>query len=367
MSDFDDSGFMYKLAAAKSSAITEGLTYDDVLLIPQYSEIESRSNIDLSVTLSKGKKLSMPVVPANMKTVSDLEMAEEIFKLGGMAIVHRFMPIEKQVETAIELQNRGVPFVHSKKMNVMNHVGFSVGVKSEDYSNVKKLVDAGVNIICIDIAHGDSKMCVEMTKHIATKYPHVFLISGNVATYSGTMRLLEAGADMVKVGIGPGSLCTTRIETGNGVPQLTAVMHASWARAEFEYKNNRKAFIMADGGIKNAGDCVKALCYADMVMAGNLFAGSQETPGQVISIDGRLYKEYVGSSTHKGTHIEGVAAIVPLKGHTKDIMQKLNEGIRSGCSYQGSANLNELKEKHQMMRMTSASLRESHPHDVHIK
>lgn len=363
MSNFDDTGMVYKMAAANSAKIPEGLTYDDVLLIPQYSEIESRSSIDLSITLTKGIKVNIPVVPANMKTVTGFEMAKNVADLGGMAIVHRFMSLEEQLEIVnkfVCLSQEGTPYYPK-------HVGYSVGVKKENYTDVDALVSLGAEILCIDIAHGDSKMCVEMTKYISEKYPNVFLISGNVATYGGTMRLLEAGADMVKVGIGPGSLCTTRIETGNGVPQLSAVMFASFARAEWEHKTGKKAFIMADGGIKNAGDCVKALCYADMVMAGNLFAGSEETPGQVISIDGRLYKEYVGSSTHKGSHIEGVAAIVPLKGHTKDIMQKLNEGIRSGCSYQGSANLRELKEKHHMMRMTGASLRESHPHDVHIK
>lgn len=363
MSNFEDPGMIYKMAAANSAKIAEGLTYDDVLLIPQYSEIESRAKIDLGVSLSKGIETTIPIVPANMKTVTAYDMAEQVFKLGGMAIVHRFMSIEDQLDLVTTLQNRNIK---SSRL-VMNHVGLSIGVKAEDYENLPRIIEAGVKILCIDIAHGDSKMCVDMTKHIAQKYPDVFLISGNVATYGGTIRLLEAGADMVKVGIGPGSLCTTRIETGNGVPQLSAVMFASYARAEFEHKTGKKVFIMADGGIKNAGDCVKALCYADMVMAGNLFAGSEETPGQVISIDGRLYKEYVGSSTHKGSHIEGVAAIVPLKGHTKDIMQKLNEGIRSGCSYQGSNNLKELKEKHHMMRMTGASLRESHPHDVHIK
>lgn len=357
MNDFDDSAMVFKLAAANSSKMIEGLTYDDVLLIPQYSEIESRSHVDLSVNLSKGLKARLPIVPANMKTVTGFQMAIDIFEQGGLAILHRFMPFEEQLEFAEKYT----------RSNLMNHLGFSVGVKLEDYENLPKLIEAGVKIICIDIAHGDSKMCVDMTKYISTTYPNVFLISGNVATYGGTMRLLEAGADMVKVGIGPGSLCTTRVETGNGVPQLSAIMFANCAKAEFEYKTKKKVFLMADGGIKNAGDCVKALCFADMVMAGNLFAGSEETPGRVISVDGKLFKDYVGSSTHKSNHVEGVAALVPLKGHARDIMQSLNEGIRSGCSYQGSTNLTELKQKHQMMRMTGASLRESHPHDVHIK
>lgn len=350
---------LYHRNSVIKQTFPEGLTYDDVLLIPQYSEIESRSSIDLKVSLSKGIEISNPIVPANMKTITGYEMALNISNMGGMAIVHRFMPIQDQLDIFTRLKNQN--------KDVAQHVGFSVGVKKDDFKHVDMFVEAGVKILCVDVAHGDSKMCAEMTEYISTKYPHVFLISGNTATYLAAMRLWEAGADMVKVGIGPGSLCTTRIETGNGMPQLTAVMHAAGAREEFIKTHNKKVFIMADGGIKNAGDCVKALCFSDVVMAGNLFAGSEETPGRVISIDGRLYKDYVGSSTHKGTHVEGVAAIVPLKGFTKDIMRRLCEGIRSGCSYQGVSNLTDLKKNYQMIRMTGAGLRESHPHDVNIK
>jgi len=345
------------------SNLMEGLTYDDVLLVPQYSEVESRSTVDLSVKLEKkgfGVTLANPIVPANMKTVTGYEMAKEIYKMGGLAIAHRFMPVEEQLQVLTQLEKEFGRMVWV-------HVGLSVGVKETDKEIVDYFVQNGVEIICIDVAHGDSKMCVDMTKYISTKYPEVFLISGNVATSMGTKRLLEAGADMVKVGIGPGSLCTTRIETGNGVPQLTALMLAHSAVEEFEYETGKRRLIMADGGIKNAGDCVKALCFADMVMVGNLFAGSEETPGGVTLINGKFYKDYVGSSTHKGTHIEGVSAHVPLKGHAKDIMQKLNEGIKSGCSYQGANNLTELKNKYMFMRITNASLRESHPHDVNVK
>jgi len=720
----------------------EGLTYDDILLIPQYSEIESRSKIDLSVQLSKGIKLKIPIVPANMKTITSYDMAEEIFNLKGMAVVHRFMPIEDQIELATKLVNRNIA------SNPLDYVGFSVGVKPEDYDNLHKLIKAGVKIICIDIAHGDSLMCVNMIKYIASKYPNVFLIAGNVATYDGTMRLFEAGADMVKVGIGPGcfaagtrilmsnglyknieniipgdyvinkngksvkvlasfptgtknvvklknnsfyndtyvttdhqfwvgdlssvsdntlsssgyakildrksktipkqskykwkrisdaqndvllfpkninftmpetfnlslnkrdagncvtgyfysedvqivpnydsgylfgtflgngcasctvtkgshsgmvswyfgkeeidiankvvksiksifnkdaiivetkntidvkfyykpladflltfdkkenkhlpanlfvnnkkyltglydglldsdghyatdgrksvtstsikiielfnvihfmlnghlpnntfigkrigglkgcnidnmneaylsrtlksgekrltddyqivkilkyeelnmeipvyditvdccthsfiannmivhnSLCTTRIETGNGVPQLTAIMHAYSAKVEFEHKTNKKAFIMADGGVKNSGDCVKALCYSDLVMAGNLFSGTDETPGTILTIDGMQYKEYVGSSTHKTSRIEGVAALVPTKGPVRNIVKRLCEGLQSGMAYQGVSNLSDLKIEHRMARITNAGLVESYPHDVRTK
>ncbi len=351
-----------KWAQFHTNQLIDGLTYDDVLLIPQFSDIESRSQVSLGVHLTKDVELGIPIIPANMKTVTGYEMAKEMYILGGMAIVHRFQSIEEQLDIAVKLQDHFLVF----KPNVMNRVGFSIGVKNEDYVNLPRLIEAGVKILCIDVAHGDSEMCMDMTCTIAAKYPEVFLISGNVATYEGALRLFESGADMVKVGIGPGSLCTTRIETGNGVPQLSAIMMASLAKEKYIEETGKKVFIMADGGIKNSGDCVKALCYADTVMAGNLFAGSEETPGRVISIDGKLFKEYVGSSTYKNSHVEGVKATVSLKGHTKDIMQKLNEGIKSGCSYQGVVSLGELKKKFRMMKMSGAGLRESYPHDVNV-
>ena len=208
----------------------------------------------------------------------------------------------------------------------------------------------------------------------------------------GAERLWYAGADIVKVGIGPGSLCTTRIETGNGIPQLTALIDIANRKAwitnpnatefisnikeggikkmmedEFKGTITRPIYTIADGGIKSAGDIVKALCFSDMVMAGNLFAGCNEAPGTIINIGGRTYKEYVGSSTHKGNHVEGVAAMVDCKGPYSNILTKLTEGLRSGCSYQGAHNLDELRKNPQFIKISSAGLRESHPHDVTIK
>jgi IMP dehydrogenase len=185
------------------------------------------------------------------------------------------------------------------------------------------------------------------------------------------MRLWRAGATAVKVGIGPGSLCSTRIETGNGVPQLTALIDVAAARDA--YRHNRESsfdsmHIIADGGIKSAGDCVKALCFADMVMAGNLFAGTDESPGEeIIHQSGAVYKSYEGSSTHKTNHVEGVKAMVKTKGPVRDVIRKLSEGIRSGCSYQGSISLYELRKEPEFIRVTNAGLHESHPHSVTIK
>lgn len=349
--------------------IREGLCYDDVLLVPQYSEIKSRSKVDLSVQLPKGIKLSNPIIPANMKTITGEKMATAIADMGGMAILHRFMPLEEQLDIA----NNFVLKSQSKNnVDYTAHIGYSVGIQKRDREAVYSLKEIGwARIICIDVAHGDSSMAVEMCGWIASKYPEMLIIAGNVATGSAARRLWEAGADVVKVGIGPGSLCTTRIETGNGVPQLTAVMDVAAERDRLRSsgiaKWQKSLPIIADGGIKSAGDCVKSLAFADMVMAGNLFAGAIETPGAITQNNGIQYKEYIGSSTHKINHIEGVSAIVPVKGHVEDILKTLLEGIRSGCSYQGSANLNELKDNPQFIKITNSGLRESHHHDVVLK
>lgn len=337
--------------------IREGLTFDDVLLVPQFSEVKSRSTVDISVQLAPGlKRYSHPVIPANMKTVTGLEMAWEIVRSGGLAILHRFMLLEEQGWIAEDIIDQFGP----------GSVAVSVGVKEEDVANIPFFLEKGVSIFCIDVAHGDSRQTIEMIKAIKAASQETTVIAGNVATGKAAGRLWRAGADVVKVGVGPGSLCTTRIETGNGVPQLTALMDVSDVREVLQRNSNgeRTYSIIADGGIKSAGDIVKALCFADMVMVGNIFAGAEETPGQILSIEGKPYKEYVGSSTHKTNHIEGVAALVPTKGKYVDILQKLLEGLRSGCSYQGVETISQLQEAPEFIRITNAGLKESHPHDV---
>ncbi len=349
--------------------IREGLTFDDVLLVPHHSEIESRSLIDLSVKWG-ALEFKHPIIPANMKTVTGIEMAREIIKGGGLAILHRFMDLQEQLDAAEDIiDNFG-----SKNLAI------SIGVKKNDAEAVPQFIERGVKMFCIDIAHGDSKKCVEMISWIKKNYPEMFLIAGNVATGSGARNLWNAGANVVKIGVGPGSICSTRIETGNGVPQLTALMDVAQAQKEMIelYKTKDKKInpdehitrhfpFIADGGVQSAGDLVKALCFADMVMVGNLFAGCEETPGKTMILDGVPHKEYVGSSTHKTNHIEGVSALVPCKGKFDDVLQKLLEGLRSGCSYQGAANLKELKEEPCFMKITASGLRESHPHDVIIR
>lgn len=346
--------------------IREGLTFDDVLLVPQHSDIESRAK-DVDISVKWGcLHFAHPIIPANMKTVTGRDMALKLIKSEGLAILHRFMEEKEQLLIAEEI--------------VADHgnenFAVSIGIKGPDREMVERFRQAGVRMVCVDIAHGDTKQCMEMVSWLKSKYSDMFVIAGNVATGEGARRLWEAGADVVKVGVGPGSLCTTRIETGNGVPQLTALMDVAEVQRQLNelertkhYPNVKKRTypFIADGGIKSAGDIVKALCFADMVMVGNMFAGCEEAPGRRVEIDKVIYKEYVGSSTHKTNHIEGVAALVPYKGTFKEIMTKLTEGLRSGCSYQGAHNLEELKDNPVFIRITNAGLKESHPHDVIIK
>jgi IMP dehydrogenase len=347
------------------SLIKEGLTFDDVLLVPQHSDIPSRSDVDLSVKFDDFE-FAHPIIPANMKNVTGKEMALEICKSGGLAILHRFMPVDEQIEIANELSDAPGS----------GYFALSLGVKDNDREYAMKFADHGIRIVCVDIAHGDSEQCINMVKWLK-KETNFFVIAGNVATAAGASRLWEAGADVVKVGIGPGSLCTTRIKTGNGVPQLTALMEVREFQQVLErleqtkypnQKTERRKFpFIADGGIKDAGDMVKALCFADMVMAGNVFAGCEEAPGKTLTMpDGFSYKEYAGSSTHKANHIEGVVALVPTKGKYKDILIKLLEDIRSGCSYQGAHNIKDLRDNPEFIRITNAGLKESHPHDVRV-
>lgn len=309
-----------------------------------------------------------------MKSITGKDMAKCVAKTGGMAILHRFMSLEEQ----LDIVNEFVLMTEVGTPDYQLHIGVSVGVKPIDYQNTKALYQLGARIFCVDVAHGDSKLCVDMTKYIATKYPDVFLIAGNVATADGAKRLWEAGADCVKVNIGAGSICTTRIEAGVGVPQLTALSDVADMKQQlcaprdwksFDDKTTiigKPIFVIADGGCSKAGDLVKSLCFADLVMSGNLFSGSQETPTEVFTIDGKQYKRYDGSSTHKTTHIEGVLAKVATKGSAANIVDKLCQGIRSGCSYQGVDNLIDLKKDPQFVRITNAGLVESNSHNVFV-
>lgn len=344
--------------------LKESISFDDVLLVPKYSDLKSRSLVDLSVILSKKNQknvffdFSNPVIPANMKTVTGYNMAKYLASRGGLAILHRFVHIDEQLLTFENLIKENEQY--------SKHICLSVGVKPEDRQAIDLYIKQGVKILCIDVAHAYSLSAIEMCNYISSKYPDVLLIAGNVATAAGARALWEAGADVVKVGIGSGSICTTRIETGNGVPQLTAIMEVATMRRALEISMNRNLYFISDGGIKIPADVCKALCFADMVMAGNIFAGTDEAPGDIVSIDGHSYKSYVGSSTHKSNRKEGVEALVPYKGPVEKIFTRFLEGLQSCCSYQGVSRVKDLQSNPEFIRITSSGLVESHPHDVKL-
>lgn len=336
--------------------VEEGLTFDDVLLVPKYSEIESRSKIDITVKLSKGIGAGWPLIPANMITVVGTDLIDQMNMINGLSIMHRFSPIEQQLDVAKKYIAAGW---HS-------NVGFSVGVKPLDYESVDEFAKLGVRILCVDVAHGHNLNCIKMTNYIASKYPDIFLIAGNIATADGATMLWQNGADAVKCGVGSGSLCLTRIEAGAGYPQLSALSSVWAAKRQYEKNSSKKKFVISDGGATAVGSLVKALSFSDMIMSGHFFAGADETPGETIILNGNRYKRYVGSSTHKTNHIEGVEALVPIKGPVKDVIQKISEGLRSGMSYQGAKNLTELKQDPKFVRITNAGWKESGAHDVMV-
>lgn len=328
--------------------IKKGYCFDDVLLVPKYSPINSRSEINTTVTLPKGIKLQIPIVSANMKYVTGPKMAIAIASMGGLALLHRFDTQENLIRNYIETKesNNGL-------------IGCSVGNKKEDVKLIHSYLSLGCKIICVDVAHAHSQNTILFIKDIVKNFPNILLIVGNVATKEAAECFIKEGVDICKIGIGNGSTCSTRIETGNGYPQLSAL-------EECCIDNNTTLFI-ADGGIRTGGDCVKALCFADLVMIGNLLAGTDESPGELISINGKKYKKYAGSSTHKTNRIEGVSGLVPYRGPVKDVIQKLVEGIQSGCSYQGVSDLYNLKIDPQFVEISNAGLVESNPHNIIIK
>jgi IMP dehydrogenase len=363
-----------------------GLTFDDVLLMPGYSDF-SRSEIDLSTQLTKRIKLSLPLVSSPMDTVTESKLAIALAQLGGIGIIHRNLTVEDQVKE--------VKLVKSKNLLVGAAI---VGKKFEE--RAKALIKAGVDVVVIDSAHGFTKTIIEAVKFLKKTYSKLEVIAGNIATYDGAMGLIEAGVDGLRVGMGPGAICTTRIIAGMGVPQLTAIIETSKAAEKSGVP------IIADGGIKYSGDIVKALAAgASTVMMGSFFAQTSESPGRTIKLSKNevsrrfqdifsltqktyLFKEYRGmgsiASMRRGTKIkgegefhgkdykdkvlvaEGVEGLVPIKGTVKELVGQAVGGIKSGLYYTGAKSIKELWEKARFIQITQASLTESHPHDILI-
>ncbi|AUD12520.1 MULTISPECIES: IMP dehydrogenase [unclassified Planococcus (in: firmicutes)] len=476
----------------ESKFLKEGLTFDDVLLVPAHSEVLPK-DIDLSVELTPKIKLNIPIISAGMDTVTEAKMAISMARQGGLGVIHKNMSIEEQAEQVVTVKRSengvitdpfyltpqhqvydaehlmgkyrisGVPIVQSEedltlvgiitnrdlrfiqdysleikdvmtkeklvtapvgttledaekilqqykieKLPIVDQngmlkglitikdiekviefpiaakdeqgrllAGAAVGVTSDTMKRVEQLVKAHVDVVVIDTAHGHSAGVLNMVSQIREAYPELTIVAGNVATASGTKALIEAGADIVKVGIGPGSICTTRVVAGVGVPQITAVYDCAT-----EARKHGKA-IIADGGIKFSGDIIKALAAGGhVVMLGSLLAGTTESPGDTEIFQGRRFKTYRGmgsiASMEKGSKDryfqdeakklvpEGIEGRLPYKGPLTDTIHQLLGGIRAGMGYCGTKDLRSLREDAQFIRMTGAGLIESHPHDVQI-
>lgn len=472
--------------------VKEGLTYDDVLLVPQKSDVLP-NEVDLSTKLTEKITLNIPIVSAGMDTVTEAKLAIAISREGGIGIIHKNMSIERQamevdkvkrcehgvivdpfslspessVAEALELMSRyrisGVPIVDAdnKLVGIITNrdirfeasdpsgklvsdimtkeglitakegtsmkeaeallrkykieklpliddaghlkglitikdiekvivypnrsrdaqnrllVGAAVGIGADMMDRVEALYNAGVDAIALDSAHGHSQNVINAVKTIKTAYPDLDVIAGNVATREATLDLIEAGADCVKVGIGPGSICTTRVVAGIGVPQLTAVYDCAKAASE------KGIPVIADGGIKYSGEIPKAIAAgAACVMLGSLFAGTEESPGEIVIYQGRSFKSYRGMGSEGAMKAgsgdryfqndtkkfvpEGVEGRVPYRGHLKDIIYQLVGGLRSGMGYCGTGTIKALQTNGKFIRITGASLQESHPHDITI-
>lgn len=336
--------------------VREGYTYDDLLLVPKFSNINSRNNVDLSVNLGKGIELGIPIVSANMKQIASKDLVLKIADLGGLAILHRFdkNPLIDQINIFKDCTD--------KHKSYESHIGVSIGVQKHDFDYVGIYIENGIKIICLDVAHAHSSQAIEMISKIKLRYPKIFIIAGNVATKEGLCALAKAGADVCKVGLGNGSICSTRIETGNGVPQLSALSDCYDAMNDY-YPNVK---IIADGGIKKSGDTTKALCFSHAVMLGNMLAGAEEAVGDIININGVKHKMYAGSSTLKKEYVEGYSGAVTSVGPVENVINKILQGVRSGCSYQGAHNLEQLRKNPQFSLITNNGLVESKAHDIHI-
>lgn len=354
----------------------ESYTFDDIVMIPKYSVVKSRKYPELS-----NEELKIPIVASPMNTVTELEMLETMAKMGGAAVLHRYMSIEKQCEILKSMKN-----ITPKH----NSVWVAVGVDDLE-ERIDKLSSIGVERFCIDVANGHNIACIEAVKKIKSINPTAQIMAGNVCTYDGAYRLAEAGATAIRAGIGSGSMCTTRVVTGHGLPQVSAILDCVKVKypqdygyfndsTEMKYRN--KAFpdimIIADGGIRNSGDAIKALALgADAVMLGSLLAGSSDTPGEIFKdSNGELYKYYCGMASEAGRSSwfdrtqtafvpEGESTRIAYKGSTKKILEDLTASIKVGMSYSGAMTLEELRKKAEFRKVSPAGYFEGTPHGLH--
>ena len=347
--------------------IKESLTFDDVLLIPQYSNILP-SETDISLNLTKKIILRAPFLSSAMDTVTESKMAIAMAKAGGIGIVHRNLNIKNQSKEILKVKNKKLV------------VGAAIGTSNEDLERAKALIDAQCDMIVIDTAHGHSEKVLKILSKLKKLKHSIPICVGNIATGDAAKRLFNSGADIIKVGIGPGSICTTRMVAGIGVPQISAVMEVK------ESLKNKKVKIISDGGIKFSGDVAKALAAgADAIMMGSIFAGTDESPGKKFKLKGKIYKKYRGMGSigamssgsanryfqkkfkDKSKFVpEGVEGRVEYKGNVSKIIYQLKGGLRSSMGYIGAKNLNEISKNAKFIKITKAGFYESMVHSVEM-
>ena len=341
-------------------------TYDDINIIPKYSEIEHRDKINISTRFTKKTLLDIPIISSPMDTITGLDMAREMMNWGGVGVIHRFMSIEEQAE----LMNKLCYMPGSEHVILKNDLPrcAAIGVKDDYLERSQELFNNGCNVLLIDVAHGHHKLVGEAIEEIKTRLEQIEVIAGSVATGEATKYLCEKGADAIRVGIGNGSLCETRIRTGVGIPQVFAIIDCVSIADDYNVP------IIADGGVRNIGDVCKGLaCGADTIMLGSLLSGTKESPGEIEKVgkwpNEQLYKKYRGSASldskkSRGDkkNVEGNHKVIPYKGKVKRIINDIREGLRSSFSYVGANNLSEFHSKVELIQVTRAGNIEGQPH-----
>ncbi|GHU26521.1 guanosine monophosphate reductase [Spirochaetia bacterium] len=354
--------------------ISEAFSYDDVLLVPGYSEVLPR-DCDTSTDLCAGIRLKIPVLSSAMDTVTEEALATQLALAGGAGVIHRNLSPEEQARQVSGVKNFRDPLQPRSAVDKDGRLVVGAAVSPQDYSvRMPLLMTAGVNFVVIDAAHGHTKNVCQAVSTIKQHF-QIPVIGGNVVTREGTRQLIDSGSDAIKVGLGPGSICTTRIVSGVGVPQWTAVFECA------EEAQSSGIPVIADGGIKYSGDISKAIgAGASVVMLGNLLAGVEEAPGGDLRIHGRLYKSYRGMGSIGALRAgaadryqitkdekpvpEGVEGLVPATGKLRDFIMDLVAGLQKGMGYCGCKNIAELQHYRRFVRITGAGLQESHVHDL---
>jgi len=334
--------------------IGKAFSYDDVLLVPQYSDIVSRSEVDIATSLSPDLIFELPVISAPMDTVTEFEMCKAMTQAGGLGIIHRYNSILNQVKEVANVVGCG------------GIAAAAIGITGDYVDRASALIEHGASVLCLDVAHGHHSLMKRAIENIKTAFPDIHVMAGNVATKQAFEDLANWGANSIRVGIGGGSICSTRIQTGHGVPGLQSILNCSRAEVSLDVK------LVADGGIKTSGDMVKALAAgADFVMVGSMLAGTEQSPGRAhMNINGDRVKNYRGMASKEAqidwrgsvSSDEGVSTFIPYKGDALPILEEMKKGIRSGLSYSGARNILELQSRAEFITQTTSGLVESRTH-----